>query len=189
MLRPDQRHQPAAEAERQHGPERADRAVEPDAHAGALSVAIGVGRVSQVDHAVGAAPHQPRDEQQHEPGREPVGERGEGARRACRGGQRVGADPARERRDPAITDDADHPVDRKQDRDRRDLNAERSRVERQHHIDQRIAQPDEAKARRRDHGLGIAFRAPGKPHVPPQPTALPGRNHSAAWPPEPGETA
>ena len=97
-----------------------------------------------------------------EPAEQAVGERRDRAGRAGGGGQRVGAEPARERRDPAVADDADDAIDRQQDRDRGDLNAERRRIERQHDVDQRVAEPDQAKAGRRDHGVA---NSPAQPQT------------------------
>ena len=147
-----------------HRPERTHRAVQADARSGALAVAIRIGRIGEIDHAVGGAPGKPRQKQQRESGHEPVGECRERARGAGRRRQRIGAEAARERRNPTIADDADDAVDREQDRDRCDLDAERRRIERQHHIDERVAEPHQAETRRCDHGVAITL-----PHRRPAP--------------------
>src|SRR3954467_1208661 len=60
-LRTDLGHDKSAEGEREDRPERAYRAVQPHTRAGPMAVAVGIRGIGQVDHAVGAAPHQSGD--------------------------------------------------------------------------------------------------------------------------------
>ena len=85
-------------------------------------------------------------------------------RRSDAGGRRqhVRAEPARQRRDPAIADDAHDAIAREQDADEKRVEPEGRRIQRQHDVDHAVAEPGDAQAGAGDDGVAIALLGCGR---------------------------
>ena len=144
--------------QRSKGADTANRPRNADPRARAPSVPIGIGGHGQVDDAPCRAPQHPRDKEQHETAQDAVGECRDGARGTRCRGQYIRAVSARERSNPSVAENANDAIDRQQHADHQRIAAERLRIQRQHDVDDGIAEPDNAEACRGDNRASIALR-------------------------------